>query len=83
MESCRVMARYANELFEKYIPDKQIEEKLLSENPALHNLGKVKEVNVFIISILGNARLSNDSSLEKFQKKILDFLGPLSLLWKV
>ena len=55
----------------------------MSENPALHNLGKVKEVNVFIISILGNARLSNDSSLEKFQKKILDFLGPLSVLWKV
>lgn len=70
MESCRVMARYANELFEEYIPDKQIEGKLLSEN-------------FFIISILGNARLSNDSSLEKFQKKILDFLGPLSVLWKV
>ena len=53
-----------------------IEEKFLAETPVPRNLDKVKQVDDFIISILGrtNPCLTNDSNLEKFQKKLLDVM---------
>ena len=43
----------------------------------------VKQVDDFIILTISrtNQCLTNDSSLENFYKKILDVVGPLSVLW--
>lgn len=48
-----------------------------------HKLDRVKQVDDFIFLILGriNPSLTNGSSLEKFQKKILDLMGTLSVHW--
>lgn len=53
------------------------------ETPVSHKLDRVKQVDDFIFLILGriNPSLTNDSSLEKFQKKILDLMGTLSVHW--
>ena len=79
----REMARYASKLFEEYIPDGDIEEKLLAETPVPRNLDKVKPVDDFNILIHGrtNPYLTNNFGLEKFQKKILYVMDRLLALW--
>ena len=56
--------------------------KLLAETPVSHNLDMVEQVDDFIILIFArtNSYFTNTSNLEKFQKKILDVMGPLSAL---
>ena len=43
------MAEYANNHFKSYIPDKDIEEKLLTKKPVPSNLQQVKSLDDFII----------------------------------
>ena len=46
------MAEYANNHFNSYIPNKDIEEQLLTENPVSSNLQLVKPLDDFIRSLL-------------------------------
>ena len=45
------MAGYANNHFNSYIPGKDIEEQLLTENPVPSNLQQVKTLDYFIRSL--------------------------------
>ena len=67
------MACYANTLFEEYIPDVDVEKKLLVKTPVPAKLDNIKHVDDFIISILGryNQSLANDSNLRNFRKKFV------------
>ena len=78
------MAEYANHHFNSYIPDKDIEEQLLTENPVPSNLQQVKTLDYFIRSWLPSQTVTiSDHQMEIFQGKILEVMGTLSCLWKV
>ena len=47
-----ILAKYANKLFEEHVPDADIKEKLLLENPIPSNLDKVKVLDDFVKSAL-------------------------------
>ena len=77
------MAEYANNHFNSYIPDKDIEEQLLTENPVLSNLQQVKPLDNFIGSLLSSQTvMTSDHQMDRFQGKILEVIGPVSRLWK-
>ena len=78
------MAEYANHHFNSYIPDKDIEEQLLTENPVPSNLQQVKPLDNFIRSLLPSQTVvtTSDHQMERFQGKILEVMDPLSRLWK-
>ena len=76
------MAKYVNQLFEKYIPDKDIEESLLVENPVPSNINVVRQLDDFVKSIVHQSNvIPMDSIMEKFQEKLRDVLGPLCKAW--
>ena len=80
------VADYINEHFEKYIPNKELKDAILVDNPVPENLDPVKKLDDFARSILKDSRHSKianeivnmDNVLEKVQKKIRDIMGPLS-----
>ena len=81
------MTDYANLNFENYIPDNDIEEKILTENPVPSNLQEVSILNGFVkaLLVLQTAQLLNisaDQQMGKFQEKSFQVMGPLSRLWK-
>ena len=72
------MAEYANNHFNSYIPDKDIEEQLLTENPVPSNLQQVKPLDDFIRSFLSSETvITSDHQMERFQGKIREVMGPL------
>ena len=72
------MADYANLLFKNYIPDKDISEKIMTENPVIPNLQEVPVLDDFVKTLLvSQTVITNDHQMEKFQE-----MGPLSRLWK-
>ena len=77
------MADYINHQFECFIPEKDVEENLLVLLVP-ENVRGVKKLDDFVKSIMGQSAqiLNQDATMEKFQQKILDVLGPLSRLWK-
>ena len=78
-----LMAEYANNHFNSYIPEKVIEEQLLTENPVPSNIQQVKPLDDFIRSLLSSQTVrTSDHQMEKFQGKILEVMDPLSRLWK-
>ena len=77
------MTEYANNHFNSYIPDKDIEEQLLTENPVPSNLQQVKPLEDFIRSLLPLQTVTtSDHQMERFQGKILEVMGPLFRLWR-
>ena len=77
------MAEYANNHFNSYIPDKDTEEQLLTENPVPSNLQQVKPLHDFIRSLLSSQTVTtSDHQMERFQGKIREVMGPSSRLWK-
>ena len=72
------MADYVNLHFRNYIPDKDIEENTVPSNvqevPLLGDFAKT-------LLVLQTA-ISTDHQMEKFQEKMLQFMGPLSRLCK-
>ena len=77
------MAEYANRHFNSYIPDKDIEEQLLTENPVPSNLQQVEPLDDFIRSLLPSQTVTtSDHQMESFQGNILEVMGPLSSSWK-
>ena len=76
------MADYVNPQFECFIPEKDVEEILLILEPVPENVRGVKKLDDFVKSMMGQSAqvLNQDATMEKFQQKILDVLGPLSRL---
>ena len=81
------MAIYANTHFEEYIPDKDIKEAVLSENPVPENIDPVKKLDDFLKDLLiekqKNFGKQWDHVLEKIQRKTTDVMGPLSKVWSI
>ena len=76
-------ADYANLHFKNYIPDKDIDEKILMENPVSSNLQEVPVLDDFVKTLLvSQTAISTDQQMEKFQENILLGMGPLSRLWE-
>ena len=77
------MADYANLPFKNHIPDKDINEKIFTENPVPSNLQVVLALDDFVKTLLvSQTVITTDHQMEKFQEKILQVMGPLSRLWK-
>ena len=75
------MADYANLHFKNYIPDKDINEKILTENPVPSNLQEVPVLDDFVKTLLvSQTVITTDHQMEKFQENILQVMGPLSRL---
>lgn len=83
-ELAEEMAAYTNRLFEEYVPGTEIEVKLLAEAPAIANLDKAKQVEGLIVSIprKKNQCIANDPNLEKFKKKLLNVMDPISIVYR-
>ena len=77
------LADYANTHFRDYIPINDIEEDVLTNHPVPTNILEVKKLYDFAKSLLATQTkcLNNDSTMENFQKRIRQVLGPLSRLW--
>ena len=77
------MADYANLPFKNHIPDKDINEKIFTENPVPSNLQVVLALDDFVKTLLvSQTVITTDHQMEKFQEEILQVMGPLSRLWK-
>ena len=78
------MADYVNHQFECFILEKDVEENLLVLQSVPENVRGIKKLDDFLKSIMGkSAQVPNqDATMEKFQQRILDVSGPLSMLWK-
>ena len=77
------MADYANLHFKNYIPDKDINEKILPENPVPSDLQEVPVLADFVRTLLvSQTVITTDHQMEKLQEKILQVMGSLSRLWK-
>ena len=78
------MADYVNHQFEYFIPEKDVEENLLIQQPVPENVRDVKKLDDFVKSVMGQSAqvLNQDATMKGFQQKILDLVGHLSRLWK-
>ena len=78
------MADYVNHQFEYFIPEKDVEENLLIQQPVPENVRGVKKLDDFVKSVMGQSAqvLNQDATMKRFQQKILDLVGHLSRLWK-
>jgi len=71
-----------NELFENYIPDKEVKEAVLLQNPCPENLHPVKKMDDFLEDLLKDKRKTDlEGILERVQKKNLETMGPMARLW--
>ena len=67
------MAEYVNNHFDSYIPDKEIEGQLLTENPVSSNLQQLKHLNSFIrLSLPSQTGTTLDHQMEWFQGETLE-----------
>ena len=77
------MADYANLNFKNYIPDKDINEKILTTVPVPSNLQEVSVLDDFMKTLLvSQTHITTDHQMEKLQENFLQVMGPLSRLWK-
>ena len=84
------MTSFANEHFELYLPDQELDSNILKENPVPDKVDQVKKLDDSDISILNNRRgsprnelINQDKVLEKIQVKITDIMRPLCRLWDI
>ena len=79
------LLKYADHYLKKFIPDKELEDSILTENSLPKNFMKVLSLDVFIRGTVTEERrnheLTMDSVLEKVQGKTRDVFGPLSRVW--
>ena len=78
------MANYASKYFEEYVPEDDLKEAILRQNPVPDNLDNVKKSDNFLRNILKERCKTNkqniENDLEKLQRKTVDVMGPLSKL---
>ena len=76
------MARYTNDHFNKFLPENDLQESILVENPVSLNLHPSRKTDEFMRDLRFKKRASSkkaaaDSNLVKLQQKLLDAMGPL------
>ena len=70
------MADYANLHFKNYIPDKDINEKILPENPVPSDLQEVPVLADFVKTLLvSQTVITTDHQMEKLQEKFFAGYG--------
>ena len=79
------LLKYADHSLNNFIPDKELKNSILTENPVPKNVMKISALDVFIRDTMKEERrnheLTMDSVLEKVQGKSRDVFGPLSRVW--
>ena len=79
------MASYANKHLQKFVPERDLRDSILTANPVPSNIGGPKKLDEFFRELLDEQKKKTelfwDSSLEKIQQKIVNVLGPLSKVW--
>ena len=79
------LEEYLKENFEKYIPDKNIKESILTPNPRPDNMVSERKLDGYLHELLKERKKSQelavDATLEKVQNKTDDIMGPLARLW--
>ena len=82
------MAKYTNDHFNKFIPEKDLQESISVENPVPLNLHPPRKMDEFMRDLIfekraGSIEVAADSNLVKLQQKLLDVMGPLSKVWTI
>ena len=79
------MASHANDNSEKYIPEKDVKETILTKTSRPENLNPVKKLDNYLQELLKQKKrpqnIAIDNTLEIVQDKVLDIMGPQSKLW--
>ena len=79
------MVEYLNKYMHVHIPDKDIKEKILKENPVPANVKEPQVLDNYIKELLTKNKRTltstHEKSLKAVQEKVLYILGPLSRLW--
>lgn len=64
------MAYYANENFDKFIPEKDIKDQILKEKPVSANTDPVRTIDSWLWkSVEGRQELTNNKELEYFKQR--------------
>ena len=76
------MARYTNDHFNKFLPENDLQESVLVENPVCLNLHPPRKTDEFMRDLRFKKRANStkaaaDSNLVKLQQKLLDAMGSL------
>ena len=82
------MAKYANDHFNTFIPEKGLQESILVEKPVPFNLHLTRKMGEPMRDLIFEKRVDSlevaaDSNLVKLQQKLLDVMEPLSKLWTI
>lgn len=76
---------YVQHYMDKFIPDKELKEKILTENPVPENIQKTFQLDQFMRDIMKDDKKSTeiliDSVLEKISDKTRDVYAPISRIW--
>ena len=78
------LAKYANDHFNVFIPEKNLKDNILIETLVPSNMQDIKKLDKFILQLVKEKRqkalLAQDMLYEKIQKKNVDVMGPLRKL---
>ena len=82
------MAKCTNDYFKKFIPEKDLQERILTENPVPLNLHPPRKMDELMRDLIfekraGSLEVAADSNLVKLQQKLLDVMEPLSKIWTI
>ena len=79
------MANYLNKYMDKYVPDKDLKDSVMTENPVPSNVNKPKKLDGYFKEILNENHKRNQlkihDALEKIQDKVVQVMGPLARVW--
>ena len=73
------MATYVNDLFEKYIPEKELKESILLKNPVPDNVHAFRRMDDFL-ELIDRKKFELESLLERIHKRNLEVMGPMTRL---
>ena len=75
------MAKYVNENFDRFLPEKDLKENILKENPVPRSIDPVKILDHSLAKVVaGRQETLADKDLEIAQSKIRDVLSPICRL---
>ena len=73
------MTEYSNENSEKFIPDKDVKERILLKLPRPENIDPVKNLDAFLLELLKQKKktvdITTDGTFEKIQDKVTVIIG--------
>ena len=81
------LAKYANEQFTLYTPEKVLQESIMNKNPIQRNVHPPKNMDDFMRDLLlekkNHFEITSDTNLVKLQQRLLDVMGPLRKIWTI